>query len=111
MTISDYPSVTTKQQSITAAATTVATSDGCQAPVYAILLWSGPHKAQHLPVLHWRGPVSQAYEVVVALLLGALLLVGEGVEPGSRPHAGAAARLTLPLLHPANYTPFSLHFA
>ena len=70
--------------------------------MYAILLGPSAHQAQHLPVLPGGCPVSQADQVIVALLLGTFLLVGQGVEPGPRPHAGAASRLTLPFLHPVH---------
>ena len=46
------------------------------------------------------GVVSQADQVVIALLLGALQAVLQAVEARPRPHAGAAACLALPLLHP-----------
>lgn len=50
-------------------------------------------------MLHGGAVLSQADQVVVALLLGALQLV-QAVEAGPRAHAGGAARLALPLLHP-----------
>lgn len=51
-------------------------------------------------MLHGGGVLGQADQVVVALLLGALHLL-QAVEAGPRAHAGGAARLALPLLHPA----------
>ena len=70
-------------------------------PVHAILLGAGAQQAQHPPVMkRGGGVVSQADQVVVALLLGALQPVLQAVEARPRPHAGAAACLALPLLHP-----------
>ena len=70
-------------------------------PVHAILLGAGAQQAQHPPVRErGGGVVSQADQVVIALLLGALQAVLQAVEARPWPHAGAAACLALPLLHP-----------
>lgn len=73
----------------------------CSQPVHTVLLWAGANKAQHPPVmLGGRGVVSQADQVVIALLLAPLQLVLQAVEACARAHAGRAACLALPLLHP-----------
>lgn len=61
-------------------------------PVHTILLWAGAQQAQHPPVMVRGGcVVSQADQVVIALLLAPLQAVLQGVEAGPRPHAAAAA--------------------
>lgn len=74
-------------------------------PVHAVLLGASAEQAQDPPVMIWgRGVVRQADQVVVALLLAALGAVFQGVEASPRPHAGAAACLALPFLHPVGNT-------
>ena len=74
-------------------------------PVHAILLGASAEQAQDPPVMVWGGRVvSQADQVVVALLLAALQAVLQAVEARPWPHARAAARLALPLLHPVYIT-------
>ncbi len=51
-------------------------------------------------MLHRRAVLGQADKVVVALLLSALHLVLQAVEASPWAHAGGAACLALPLLHP-----------
>ena len=61
-------------------------------PVHPILLGASAQQAQNPPVMVGGGcVVSQADQVVVALLLAPLQAVLEGVEAGPRPHAAAAA--------------------
>lgn len=72
-----------------------------RSPVHAVLLGADAQQAQDPPVMVWgRGVVREADQVVVALLLASLGAVLQGVEASPRPHAGAAACLALPLLHP-----------
>lgn len=69
--------------------------------MHTILLGSSANKAQHPPVmLHRRAILRQADKVVVALLLSALHLVLQAVEACPWAHAGGAACLALPFLHP-----------
>lgn len=69
--------------------------------MHTILLGPSPNKAEHPPVmLHRRAVLGQADKVVVALLLSALHLVLQAVKACPWAHAGGAACLALPLLHP-----------
>lgn len=94
----DAHEIRSKRSSITSQVTE---ATGRSLPVNAVLLrLPSANKAQDPPVLLWGCPFGQGDQVVIALLMGAILLVRQRMESCAGSHTGSAACLALPLLHP-----------